>query len=262
MADLGDDGGLLYDLSRPVWNFRLEYTIGDTDDAIDGLLDADSALTDTATAFITITIEAGSVIPVAEANKGLAAIEGDTTPLALNIAAPTDNEPLPTDAITILSLPTAGTITVGAGGRVLDIGDTISVADLTSLVWNASGLAAGNYGSFSYSVVDSDGNLAADRNIGTPEQEAQIVSLFVAQEVINLGNFTNGFTVNPLSTSSNNGILNSSLPVGTNGADFGAALAVDTSGTTFGSIGGSSTRDLVIGAPGPCPTMARCSVSI
>ncbi len=231
--------GLLYDLSRVEWNFRLEYTIGDTDDAFDGLLDADSAATDTATAFITISIDAGSVIPVAEADKTLAAVQGLTTSVALNIAAPTDNAPLPANAITVLSLPTQGDITTG--GRILQVGDTLTVAELGSLVWDATGLAPNNYGSFSYSVLDADGNASADRNAGTFEIEAQIVTLAVVQREINLGSFTNGYTITPSTAGGGIGSFTN--------VDFGAALAV-ASDTVFGSVEGGGTRDLVIGAPG------------
>lgn len=168
----------------------------------------------------------------------MAVVQGLTTSVALNIAAPTDNAPLPANAITVLSLPTQGDITTG--GRILQVGDTLTVAELGSLVWDATGLAPANYGSFSYSVQDADGNASADRNAGTFEIEAQIVTLAVVQREINLGSFTNGYTITP--RTAGGGISGSNV-------DFGAALAV-ASDTVFGSVEGGGTRDLVIGAPG------------
>lgn len=246
-ADFGSiDLSTSFSFTRAVNSYIVEYTLSDTDGVIDGLADTpgDPLSLDTARIQLDVIVNSDVVIPVAEADKTLAAVQGLTTSVALNIAAPTDSAPLPDEAITVLALPTAGIITVGAGGRVLDIGDTISVAELTSLVWDATGLNPGSYGSFRYSVQDADGNFSADSDPVTEDvSEAQIVTLAVVQREINLGTLSgiSGYTITP---STGGGGIGSSTNV-----DFGAALAV-ASNTVLGSVEGGSNRDLVIGAPG------------
>jgi len=94
--------------------------------------------------------------PVAEANKTVIVDRG--TQLGLAIAAPTDAAG---NALTIMvtGLPANGSITL-ANGQKVAVGQTLTTAQLTGLVYQAPANSSGPMGGFSYQVSDGKGGYA------------------------------------------------------------------------------------------------------
>jgi hypothetical protein len=97
--------------------------------------------------------------PVANANKALTLLE-DATPLSLGITAPTDVDGDPLTLI-VNSIPDAakGEIRL-SDGTVVKAGDSLTLAQLTTLVFAPASKANGAAGDFSYSVSDGQGGNA------------------------------------------------------------------------------------------------------
>jgi hypothetical protein len=98
--------------------------------------------------------------PVADPNKTLTLLE-DAAPILLNIAAPTD---IDGDTLTILinTIPDSskGTIRLN-DGTVVTAGQSLTLAQLTSLTFTPIANANGSAGSFSYTVSDGQGGSAS-----------------------------------------------------------------------------------------------------
>lgn len=97
--------------------------------------------------------------PVANANKALTLLE-DATPISLGITAPTDvdGDPLSLIVNTIPD-PTKGEIRL-SGGTVVKAGDSLTLAQLATLVFAPASKANGAAGNFSYTVSDGQGGTA------------------------------------------------------------------------------------------------------
>jgi len=110
---------------------------------------------DTATASVTVIGENDA--PEAEADK-TAIIADDAGEVSLNIHAPTDVDG-DTLAVTVTGVPTGVGLVLLNGSTVVN-GQVMSVADLVSLTFDASG-TPGASGGFSYSVSDGNGGVDA-----------------------------------------------------------------------------------------------------
>jgi von Willebrand factor type D domain/Bacterial Ig domain/RTX calcium-binding nonapeptide repeat (4 copies) len=97
--------------------------------------------------------------PVTNANKTLTLLQ-DATPLSLGITAPTDVDGDPLTLI-VNSIPDAakGEIRL-SDGTVVKAGDSLTLAQLTTLVFAPASKANGATGNFSYSVSDGQGGTA------------------------------------------------------------------------------------------------------
>jgi VCBS repeat-containing protein len=133
----------------------------------------------TATQSITLTITPVNDPPNAEANKTVT-VDEDSTNNALNIAQPTDidGDPL---TITVNNLPTQGTVYLADGTTTVTAGMTLTIAQLTSLVYTTPANVSGSAGTFSYTVNDGNGGtdtqtitltINATDNDGPPVLEA------------------------------------------------------------------------------------------
>ena len=81
---------------------------------------------------------------------------------SLAIAAPVDAQfSAPQLAATVTALPTDGTVSLAGGQSAVSVGEALSVAQLTALVFTAAGGVASGASSFGYSVLDPAGNVAA-----------------------------------------------------------------------------------------------------
>jgi VCBS repeat-containing protein len=118
------------------------------------------SLDGSATQDIKVTITGVNDAPIAEPSKLLTLAE-DAAPTPLNIAAPTD---IDGDPLTLLvnTLPdsTKGQIRLN-DGSIVTAGQSLSVAELTSLVFAPAPNANGSAGSFSYTVNDGQGGIAS-----------------------------------------------------------------------------------------------------
>jgi RHS repeat-associated protein len=117
------------------------------------------SLDGTASQDITIIINGTNDTPITDLDKTLTLPE-DAAPTPLNIAAPTD---IDGDSLTILinTLPdsTKGEIRL-SNGTVVTAGQTLNLAELTSLLFAPVANANGSAGSFSYTVNDGQGGSA------------------------------------------------------------------------------------------------------
>ena len=94
--------------------------------------------------------------PVAQADKALAVTVGQQA--SLSIAAPTDADG-DSLSIKITSVPSKGGVFL-SNGQILSVGQTITAAQLTSLVYKAPSSTLGAMGAFSYQVADGKGGVA------------------------------------------------------------------------------------------------------
>lgn len=127
---------------------------------------------------IALSITPVNDAPVANPNKTLTLLE-DASPLALSITAPTDIEG---DAlsISVSSVPdgTKGEVRL-SDGTVVNAGASLTLAQLSTLVFAPALNANGSAGSFSYTVSDGQGGTATQAiafNI-TPVNDAPVVEL-------------------------------------------------------------------------------------
>ena len=112
-------------------------------------------------ASITISACSGSsnLIPVA-APDSTVTMEEDSTDIALNISAPTDEDTDDILTIKVDSVPDGGVITT-ASGEVVSAGTTLTVEQLTGLVFTPNADANSDLqtiGQFTYTVSDPDGD--------------------------------------------------------------------------------------------------------
>lgn len=215
-------------------------------------------------------------IPTVEGDKNLTARINSTTPVALSIAAPQDDDPIPatgpypsgTLPILVNGVPSAGILTIGStierdgdGNITNDVGlgaDQISrldIAQLRALHWHPTGpdgltpLAPGNYGSFSYEFRDEGGTPTVDRQGDASDGiQSQIIGLSIPVPTIALSAST-ALLLTPTAESTSNADRNvaflrsSAGAQSMGGAAFGSSLA-------FGDVTGDSAPELLIGAPG------------
>ncbi len=113
----------------------------------------------TAAQTVAINITPVNDAPVANANKTLTLLQ-DAAPISLGITAPTDVDG---DPLTL----TVNSVTDGAKGQlrlsngtVVKVGDSLTIAQLTTLVFAPTSKANGSAGSFSYTVSDGQGGSA------------------------------------------------------------------------------------------------------
>lgn len=229
---------------------------------------------DTGRVIVRYILPASPDIPTAEDNKALTATFNSATPLALSVAAPQDDDPIPatgpypsgTLPILVNGVPSAGILTIGStierdgnGNITNDVGlgaDQISrldIAQLRALHWHPTGpdgltpLAPGNYGSFSYEFRDEGGTPTVDRQGDASDGiQSQIIGLSIPVPTITLSTST-ALLLTPSGGSTTNANNNSaflrSSGQSSGGAAFGSSLA-------FGDVTGDSAPELLIGAPG------------
>jgi VCBS repeat-containing protein len=118
------------------------------------------SLDGTATQDIVITLNGINDAPVADPDKTLTLLE-DASPILLNIAAPTD---IDGDTLTTLinTIPDSskGTIRLN-DGTVVTAGQSLTLEQLTGLVFAPVANANGSAGNFSYTVSDGQGGSAS-----------------------------------------------------------------------------------------------------
>jgi serralysin len=111
----------------------------------------------------------------------------DGAALALGIGAPTDADG---DALTVQvnGLPSGGTVKTSAGVTVTN-GQTLTVAQLTSLTFTPGANANGSIGGFSYSVSDGNGGAASQTvNLSiTAVNDAPVVTAKAANAKLGFG---------------------------------------------------------------------------
>lgn len=213
-------------------------------------------------------------IPTVEADKALTATFNSPSPLALAIAAPQDDDPIPASGaypdgrlpVLVNGVPSAGILTVGNsiqrdgnGNITNDVGlgaDQIiglDIAQLRNLFWHPVGadgttpLPAGSYESFTYEFRDEGGTPTADRlGDATNGIQSQVIALSIPNPVITLSASTARLLTPGAGTNSNADNNTAFLRSGgqsSGGAGFGSALAV-------GDVTGDGALELLIGAPG------------
>ena len=111
-------------------------------------------------ASITISACSGSsnLLPIAAVDSTVT-MEEDSTNIPLDISAPTDEDTDDVLTIKVDSVPTGGVITT-ADGEVVSAGTTLSIAQLTGLVFTPNADANSDLetiGQFTYTVSDPDG---------------------------------------------------------------------------------------------------------
>jgi VCBS repeat-containing protein len=239
-----------------------------------------SASPTSASTQITITVTGINDAPNAQADKTIALAAGATT-TALAITAVTDPDTTDVLRISAFTVPTAGQL-LKADNSVVTASTALTVADLTGLKFNPTGVAAGSY-TFSYTVSDrAAGVTGALTDIQTitltvaapppPAGPTIVLGAGVAGVVAFTGAASSGFGASIAGGVDINGDGSRDFVVGapnagagsvsvfsTNGAG-GTATVLNglTAGDRFGtsialsatSIGGSATADLIVGAPG------------
>jgi hypothetical protein len=160
--DLDGDGSRPFDI-----DLNGEIFVNDQDDLVIAgsgtqfnltVVAADSDMESTAQVSITVDPQINNA-PVAEPDKTLTLLEDAAT--SLNIAAPTD---IDGDTLTILinTIPDSskGAIRL-SDGTAVTAGQSLTLAQLTSLTFAPSANANGSAGSFSYTVSDGQGGSAS-----------------------------------------------------------------------------------------------------
>ena len=85
----------------------------------------------------------------------------ENTPVALGIAAPSDpNYAASALTITVTSLPNNGTVTLADGTTAISAGETLSIAQLTGLLFGPAPSAFNSSSTLVYAVEDPAGNIA------------------------------------------------------------------------------------------------------
>ena len=130
----------------------------------------------------TVTLSIGAAVgdPVA-ASPTISVAENTQT--ALNLPAPTDpNYDASALTITVIGLPSNGTVTLADGTTAVTAGETLSIAELTGLLFNPTPGLSNTTGTFGYLVVDPAGNteagtatLAIPANPGSPTASSSTV---------------------------------------------------------------------------------------
>ncbi|MCC2671438.1 MAG: outer rane adhesin like protein, partial [Armatimonadetes bacterium] len=99
--------------------------------------------------------------PVAQADKTVTVLE-DAANTGLGITAPTDIDGGPlTVTVTAVPDPAKGDVRLSGGGLVVEFGQTLTTAQLTTLEFDPALNANGAAGAFAYSVSDGNGGSAA-----------------------------------------------------------------------------------------------------
>ena len=130
--------------------------------------------------------------PIAQANKNFSIAE-DAAPTQLNIAAPTDVDGDTLEiGVTTLPDPIKGKVQL-ANGTDLTANQTLTISDLTGLIFLPASNANGGGGAFSYSVNDGKGGTSSQTvtlDI-TPVNDAPILNNPLANQSIITGNSLN-----------------------------------------------------------------------
>jgi len=139
--------------------------------------------------------------PMVEANKAVTVVQGQSGALA--IAQPTDPAGLPI-SITVTGLPWQGAVTLSTG-QAVKVGQVLSPAQLSSLVYNAPAGTAGSSGAFSYSVSDGQGGVSSE----TVTLGVKAVLVVEASKAVSIANAGGAIALNitpPSETANYNGL--------------------------------------------------------
>lgn len=106
-----------------------------------------------------VNLDVQNETPVAQSNKTLTVLE-DTAPTPLNISAPTDANG-DTLSITVVTVPITTKGEVRLENSIIQAGDTLTIQQLTSLVFAPLAKTSGTAGTFSYTVNDGQGGITS-----------------------------------------------------------------------------------------------------